>query len=58
MHTIIQSFYPAQKRRSIYSVFQGWGYYMRIEKISDNKIKVLIDDSEAKEWNITFKSIS
>ncbi len=31
---------------------------MRIEKISDNKIKVLIDDSEAKEWNITFKSIS
>lgn len=31
---------------------------MKIEKISDNKIKVLIDDQEAKEWNISFKNIS
>lgn len=31
---------------------------MRIEKISENKIKVLIDDSEAREWNVSFKSIS
>lgn len=31
---------------------------MRIEKISEDKIKVLIDESEAREWNITFKNIS
>lgn len=31
---------------------------MRIEKINENKIKVLIDDNEAKEWNISFKNIS
>ena len=31
---------------------------MKIEKISDNKIKVLIDDKEAREWNISFKNIS
>lgn len=31
---------------------------MKIEKISENKIKVLIDGKEAQEWNISFKSIS
>ena len=31
---------------------------MKIEKINDNKIKVLIDDREAREWNISFKNIS
>lgn len=31
---------------------------MRIEKISDNKIKVMLDNKEAMHWNINFKSIS
>ncbi len=31
---------------------------MRIERINENKIKVLIDDAEAKEWNVTLKKIS
>lgn len=31
---------------------------MRIEKIADNKIKVMIDSNEAKAWNISFKNIS
>ena len=31
---------------------------MRIEKINANKIKVMIDNQEAKEWNISFKNIS
>lgn len=31
---------------------------MRIEKINDNKIKVMIDAAEAKAWNISFKNIS
>ena len=31
---------------------------MRIEKINDNKIKVMIDDDEARAWNISFKNIS
>lgn len=31
---------------------------MKIEQINKNKIKVLIDDAEAKEWNITLKNIS
>ena len=31
---------------------------MRIEKINENKIKVLIDMDEAKEWNVDIKSIS
>ena len=31
---------------------------MKIERISENKIKVLIDDDEAKEWDISIKSIS
>ncbi len=31
---------------------------MRIERINENKIKVLIDDIEAKEWNITAGKIS
>lgn len=31
---------------------------MRIEKINDNKIRVMINGEEAKAWNISFKSIS
>ena len=31
---------------------------MRIEKINDNKIRVMINGAEAKAWNISFKSIS
>ena len=31
---------------------------MRIERVDENKIKVLLDDTEAKEWNITMKNIS
>lgn len=31
---------------------------MKIERINENKIKVLIDDAEAKEWNVTLKKIS
>lgn len=31
---------------------------MKIEKINENKIKVLIDDNEAREWNISFKNIA
>lgn len=31
---------------------------MRIEKIDENKIKVLIDDQEAKRWNVSFQSIA
>ena len=31
---------------------------MRIEKINDNKIKVMINGEEAKAWNISFQSIS
>lgn len=31
---------------------------MRIEKINENKIKVLIDVDEAREWNVDIKSIS
>jgi len=31
---------------------------MRIEKISENKIKVLIDTDEAREWKVDMKSIS
>lgn len=31
---------------------------MKIERITENKIKVLINDTEAKEWNITLKKIS
>ncbi len=31
---------------------------MRIERVDENKIKVLLDDNEAKEWNITVKNIS
>ncbi len=31
---------------------------MKIERINENKIKVLINHSEAKEWNITLKNIS
>ena len=31
---------------------------MKIERINENKIKILIDDAEAKEWNITPKKIS
>lgn len=31
---------------------------MRIEKINENKIKVLIDDKEAEMWNVSFKKIS
>ena len=31
---------------------------MRIEKINDNKIKIMIDAAEAKAWNISFKNIS
>lgn len=31
---------------------------MRIEKINDNKIKVIVDSDEAKAWNISFKNIS
>lgn len=31
---------------------------MRIEKISENKIKVLIDVDEAREWKVDIKSIS
>ena len=30
---------------------------MKIEKINDNKIKVLIDEREAREWNISFKMV-
>lgn len=31
---------------------------MKIEKINDNKIKVLIDMDEAKEWNVDIKNLS
>ena len=31
---------------------------MKIERINDNKIKVMIDSDEAREWNITVKNIS
>ncbi len=31
---------------------------MKIERISDNKIKVMIDGNEARAWNISFKNIS
>lgn len=31
---------------------------MKIEKINSNKIKVMIDDDEAKAWNVSIKSIS
>ena len=31
---------------------------MKIEKINSNKIKVMIDDDEAKAWNVNIKSIS
>lgn len=31
---------------------------MKIERVDENKIKVLLDDREAKEWNITIKNIS
>lgn len=31
---------------------------MRIEKINENKIKVLIDTDEAKEWNISLNNIA
>ena len=31
---------------------------MRIEKISKDKIKIMIDGNEAKAWNISFKNIS
>ena len=31
---------------------------MRIEKVNDDKIKVLIEEAEAKAWNLSFKSIS
>ena len=31
---------------------------MKIERINENKIKILIDDAEAREWNITPKKIS
>lgn len=34
------------------------GRTMRIERVDENKIKVLLDDNEAKEWNITVKNIS
>ncbi len=30
---------------------------MKIERVDENKIKVLLDHAEAKEWNITTKSI-
>ena len=30
---------------------------MRIEKVDENKIKVLIEDNEAKQWNISFQSL-
>ena len=29
---------------------------MKIEKINSNKIKVMIDDDEAKAWNVNIKS--
>ncbi len=31
---------------------------MKIERINENKIKVMIDNEEAKEWNITLSNIS
>ncbi|MBQ7108872.1 MAG: adaptor protein MecA [Clostridia bacterium] len=31
---------------------------MKIERVDENKIKVLLDDIEAKEWNVTVKNIS
>ena len=31
---------------------------MKIERINENKIKVMIDKEEAEEWNISLKSIS
>lgn len=31
---------------------------MKIERINENKIKVMINNSEAKEWNITLQNIS
>ncbi|MBR5152018.1 MAG: adaptor protein MecA [Clostridia bacterium] len=31
---------------------------MRIEKVADDKIKVMIEESEAKAWNLSFKSIA
>ncbi len=31
---------------------------MRIEKINENKIKVLMDTAEAREWNVDIKNIS
>ena len=31
---------------------------MKIEKINENKIKVLIDIDEAKEWNVNIKNIA
>lgn len=31
---------------------------MKIERINENKIKVLIGDEEAREWNLTLKKIS
>lgn len=31
---------------------------MKIEKINDNKIKVMIDKQEALDWNVSFKKIS
>lgn len=34
------------------------GLAMKIERINENKIKVMIDDAEAREWNITVKNIS
>lgn len=30
---------------------------MRIEKVDENKIKVLIEDNEARQWNISFQSL-
>lgn len=34
------------------------GLTMKIERINENKIKVMIDNEEAKEWNITLNNIS
>ena len=34
------------------------GMTMKIERINENKIKVMIDNEEAKEWNITLNNIS
>ncbi len=31
---------------------------MKIEKINENKIKVLIDEKEAEKWNVSFENIS